>query len=161
VLRSLPLEPQPTARQTLEILVHVGHELAALGARVDYKVIGGLRFRMPPPWRSRRGDAFLVISSGRVMIGADSGEPWRVRYQLQFTLLSWIVLAVVAGLLAVGLRWQSFHLAETLIAIWCVGYLIPVAAADRLFRRWLAEKCREAPRTNPPMYTPAGSQQPV
>jgi hypothetical protein len=161
VLRSLPLEPQPTARQTLEILVHIGHELAALGARVDYSVIGGLRFRMPPPWHGRRRDAFLAISSGRVMIGADSGGPWRVRYELRFTLVAWIILAIVAGLFAVGLRWQRGHLADALLAIWCVGYLLPVAAGDHLFRRWLADMCREAPRTNPPMYTPSGSQQPV
>lgn len=159
MLRSLPLDPQPTARQTREILVHIGHELAALGARVDYSVIGGLRFRMPPPWRNRSADSFLAISSGRVMIGADSGEPWRVRYELKFTLLAWLVLAVVAALLAVGLRWQRGHLADTLLLIWCIGYLVPIAAADRLFRRWLAETCHSAPRTNPPPPVPV--QQPV
>ena len=151
MLRSLPLEPQPSARNTREILVHIGHELAAIGAHIEYSVVGGLRFQMPPMWRRHRRDVFLAISSGRVTIGADSGEPWRVRYDVRFTVVSWLAFGLMAGVVVAGFhRWQGTRVFDVLLLVWCVTYLIPTIAADRAFRRWLAATCREAPRTEPP-----------
>ena len=51
MLGSLPLSPQPTARETREIAFRLGHELAARGAKVHHDVIGGFRFQMAAPWR--------------------------------------------------------------------------------------------------------------
>jgi hypothetical protein len=151
VLRSLSLEPQPSARHTREILVHIGHELAALGARIEYSVVGGLRFRMPPIWRRHRRDIFLAISSGRVTIGADSGEPWRVRYDVRFTVVTWVAFVLMAGVIAAGFhRWSGSRVFNILVLVWGVAYVIPTIAADRAFRWWLALTCREAPRTDPP-----------
>jgi hypothetical protein len=151
MLRSLPLTPQPTARNTREILVHIGHELAALGAKIEYSVVGGLRFRMPPIWVRPRRDKFLAISSGRVTIGADSGEPWRVRYDVRFTLITWLALALSAIVLVAGFhRWPGSHVFNALVLVWAAVYLVPTIAADRAFRWWLALTCREAPRTDPP-----------
>jgi len=158
MLRSLALEPQPTARQTREILVHIGHELAARGARVDYRVVGGLGFRMPAPWRSTLTHRFLAISAGVVTIGADSGDPWRVRYELRHTLIGWAAVVLMACVLAIGVhRWSGARLFNILVLVWAIAYVLPIAAADVVFRRWLDETCREAPRTMPP----EPDQQPV
>ena len=143
--------PQPSARNTREILVHIGHELAALGARIEYSVVGGLRFRMPPLWERRRRDVLLAVSSGRVTIGADSGEPWRVRYDVRFTLVSWVSVACMAAVILAGFhRWPGARVFDLLVLVWAVTYLVPTVAADRAFRGWLATTCREAPRTDPP-----------
>lgn len=151
MLRSFPLNPQPTARHTREILVHIGHELAALGARIEYSVVGGLKFRMPPIWRRHRRDKFLAISSGRVTIGADSGEPWRVRYDVKFPVVTWVALALMAGVLVAGFhRWSGARVFNILVLVWAAAYLIPTVAADQAFRWWLNVACRETPRTDPP-----------
>jgi hypothetical protein len=151
MLRSLPLVPQPTARHTREILVHIGHELAAHDARIEYTVVGGLKFRMPPIWRRRRSDVFWPISWGRVTIGADSGEPWRVRYDVRFTLVSWIAVVLMGGVLVAGLhQWPASRLFNMLVLVWGATYLVPTIAADHAFRRWLTATCRDAPRTDPP-----------
>lgn len=148
MVRSLPLDPQPTARQTREILFHVGHELSAIGARVDHSVIGGFAFWMPPPWRLAAGGVSSAISSGRVTIGANAGEPWRVRYELRFTALLGLVLTLSALLILIGLdRWPHGRLINAQIALWSVAYVLPYFGADYTFRRWLDRTCAAAPVT--------------
>jgi hypothetical protein len=150
VIRSLPLEPQPTARQTREILFHVGHELAALGARVDHSLIGGFRFRMPPAWQLAKGSPkfFLAVSSGRVTIGANAGDPWQVRYELRFTGLLLLVtsLSLMLILLAVP-GWARGRLLDSQLALWTIAYALPYLLADTYFRRWLKNACAAAPVT--------------
>lgn len=151
MLRSLPLNPQPSARHTREILVHIGHELASLGARIEYSIVGGLRFRMPPIWRRHRRDMFLAISSGRVTIGADSGEPWRLRYDVRFTVVTWVAVALMAGVIATGFHhWSGGRVFNSLVLVWLAAYVLPTIVADRAFRHWLIVASREAPRTDPP-----------
>jgi hypothetical protein len=150
VIRSLPLEPQPTARQTREILFHVGHELAALGARVDHSLIGGFRFRMPPAWGLASGSPkfFMFISAGRVTIGANAGDPWRVRYELKFTGLLLLVTALSLMLILVGVPpWVRVRLLDSQIALWVIAYALPYLLADSYFRRWLRMACTAAPVT--------------
>jgi hypothetical protein len=150
VIRSLPLEPQPTARQTREILFHVGHELAALGARVDHTLIGGFRFWMPPVWKLAPGSPrfFAPISSGRVTIGANAGDPWRVRYELKFTGLLFLVMAASIALILLDIpAWARVRLLDSQIALWTVAYAIPYVVADLHFRRWLRRTCAAAPVT--------------
>ena len=150
MIRSLPLEPQPTARQTREILFHVGHELAALGARVDHSLIGGFRFRMPPAWGLAKGSPkfFMFISSGRVTIGANAGDPWRVRYELKFTGLLLLVTALSLMLILLGVpAWARVRLLDSQIALWIIAYALPYLLADSYFRRWLKLACTAAPVT--------------
>jgi hypothetical protein len=150
MIRSLPLDPQPTARQTREILFHVGHELAALGARVDHSLIGGFRFRMPPAWELAKGSPkfFMAISSGRVTIGANAGEPWRVRYELKFTGLLLLVTSLSLALILLGIpAWARLRLLDSQLALWSIAYALPYLLADAYFRRWLKNACAAAPVT--------------
>jgi hypothetical protein len=152
VIRSLALCPQPTARQTREILFHVGHELAALGARVDHTLIGGFRFRLPPAWELAKSSPkfFMAISSGRVTIGANAGDPWQVRYELKFTGLLLLVTSLSLMLFLTGLpSWLRVRMLDTQLALWSIAYAIPYVVADSNFRRWLNRTCAAAPVTTP------------
>jgi hypothetical protein len=135
MLGSLPLQPQPTARETREIAFRLGHELTTRGAHVRHDIIGGFRFNMPVPWRRGRLGALHAISWGKVTIGAGSGEPWRVRYDLRFTLVALVTLVVCAGLVRYGLHWPRTRLINLLLASWLVFYGIPCALAMRVFQR--------------------------
>lgn len=153
MIRSLPLEPQPTARETREILFHVGHELAARGARVDHSLIGGFRFRMPPAWTLAKGSPkfFMAISSGRVTIGANAGDPWQVRYELKFTGLLLLVTALSLMLILLGVPgWARIRLLDSQLALWGFAYALPYLLADTYFRRWLRQACAAAPMTKVP-----------
>jgi hypothetical protein len=153
VIRSLPLEPQPTARQTREILFHVGHELAALGARVDHSLIGGFRFRMPPAWAlaPTAPRFFMAITAGRVTIGANAGDPWQVRYELKFTGMLFLVTSLSVLLILIGIPgWPRGRLLDSELALWAVAYVTPYLIADLHFRRWLRRTCAAAPVTKPP-----------
>jgi hypothetical protein len=130
----LTLSPQPTARETREIIFRLGHELAARGTHVRHDVIGGFRFRMPMPWRDGRLDALHAISSGRVTIGAGSGDPWRVRYELKFTALALATLVLCLLLINLGFHWPRARLVEVLAVAWLVVFGIPCARAQRAFR---------------------------
>jgi hypothetical protein len=150
VIRSLPLEPQPTARQTREILFHVGHELAAIGARVDHTLIGGFRFWMPPIWQvgGRNRRFFVPISAGRVTIGANAGDPWQVRYELRFTGLLLLVTSLSILLIVIGIPgWKRVELLDSEVALWTVAYALPYVVADLHFRRWLRRTCAATPVT--------------
>ena len=154
MIRSLPLDPQPTARQTREILFHVGHELAALGARVDHSLIGGFRFRMPPAWGLAKGSPkfFMAISSGRVTIGSNAGDPWQVRYELKFTGLLLLVTSFSLMLILVAVPgWARGRLLDSQLALWGIAYALPYLLADAYFRRWLRHACATAPVTRTPV----------
>jgi hypothetical protein len=134
MLGSLTLSPQPTARETREIIFRLGHELAARGTHVRHDVIGGFRFRMPMPWRGGRLGALHAISSGRVTIGAGSGDPWRVRYELKFTALAVATLVLCLLLIKLGFHWPRARLVEVLAVTWLAVFGIPCARAQRVFR---------------------------
>ena len=134
MMGSWPLTPQPTARETREIIFRLGHELTVRGARVRHNVIGGFRFSMPLFRRAHGMGALRAMTSGRVTIGADSGEPWRVRYDLRFSLLTMVAIVLSAGLVAVGLSWPRGRLFNVLVVVWIASYGIPCARAMRTFR---------------------------
>ena len=140
---SWALDPQPTARETRDIVFRLGHELAVRGARVHHDVIGGFRFRMPLLGETRHGGALHAIFSGRVTIGAGLGEPWRLRYELRFTLLTIVSVLLSAGLVAVGIRWPRARLLDLLGLLWIVAYGVPCARAIRTFRRLVKLAVRE------------------
>jgi hypothetical protein len=134
MIGSWPLSPQPTARETREIIFRLGHELTARGARVRHDVIGGFRFSMPF-FRAGRGlGALRAMTSGRVTIGAGSGEPWRVRFDLRFSLLTLLAFVLSGAVVAAGYHWPRARLFDALVVIWIVAYGIPCARAMRMFR---------------------------
>jgi hypothetical protein len=144
---SWSLSPQPSARETREIVFRLGHILTARGARVRHDIVGGFRFRLPLPWhRGRKLGALRVIFSGRVTIGAGAGEPWRARYQLRFTLLTITTVLLSIALLKLGFHWPRGRLLGLLGLVWGVVYGIPCARAMREFRQLVTEAARESVR---------------
>jgi len=141
VLGSLPLSPQPTARETRDIVFRVGHELAARGARVHHDVPGGFRFRMPIPWAGARLGPLRAIWSGEVTIGAASGDPWRVRYDLHFSLPTVVMLILCIAIIRYGIHghWPRTQLIDLVLITWILTYGIPCLLAMRLFRRIVSD----------------------
>jgi hypothetical protein len=146
MLGSLPLSPQPTARETREIAFRLGHELAARGANVRHDVIGGFRFRMGAPWRSARAGALRAIWSGEVTIGAVSGDPWRIRYDLRFSIPTVLTFALCVAILRYGIHWHwpRTRLIDLLLVTWIAVYGVPCLLAMRMFRRLVGQAARGA-----------------
>jgi hypothetical protein len=140
---SWALDPQPTARETRDIVFRLGHELAVRGAQVNHDIIGGFRFRMPLLREAAHGGGLHAIFSGRVTIGAGLGEPWRVRYELRFTLLTILTLLLSVGIVTVGIHWPRGRLLELLGLLWVVAYGIPCVRAMRMFRALVREAVAE------------------
>jgi hypothetical protein len=143
MIGSWSISPQPTARETREIIFRLGHELTARGARVRHDVIGGFRFSMPLFRHRRRLSALRAMTSGRVTIGADSGEPWRVRYDLRFSLLTSLCMVLSAALVVIGYRWPRIDLFNAVLLVWIVAYGVPCFRAMRMFRELVREASRQ------------------
>ena len=166
-MRSLDLRTEPSVRQTETILRRIDQELTARGARVERGgAVGGLRFRMPWPWNAPRLGILLAITSGRAVVSAGSGGPWRVRYSLDFSVLRGVVIALSLTLIAIGLVWPDrvgltnrLALLNTLALLWLLLYGIPYVAASARFRRIIQASTadiverRHVPR---PESSPAG-----
>jgi hypothetical protein len=143
---SWSLSPQPTARETREIIFRLGHALTARGALVRHDIVGGFRFRLPLPWNGRGLGALRAIFSGRVTIGAGAGEPWRARYELRFTLLTLATLLLSVALVKIGFHWPRTRLLGLLGVLWAMAYGIPCVSAMREFRQLVTEAARESVR---------------
>lgn len=160
MLRSLDLRKEPSVRQSETILRRIDEELTARGARVHRAgPIGGLRFRMPQPWDAPRLGILLAITSGRAVVSAGSGGPWRVRYELNFSVLRWTTIGLTAILVILVLSgylpWDRLTLLNAILVLWVVVYGIPYLAAsirfERIIRRSAAEilERRHQRRTEP------------
>ncbi len=135
-MRSLDLRREPSVRQVEAILRNLDQQLTTRGATVDRAgAVGGLRFRMPRPWKAPRLGILLFITSGRVVVTAGSGGPWRVRYGLDFSMLRAVVIALSVGLIAIGLAWPRANLINALLMLWLVVYGVPHLVASARFRR--------------------------
>ena len=153
-MRSLTLRREPSVRQVETILRRIEDELRSLGAKVDRKgIMGGLRFRMPWPWTAPRLGVLLFISSGRAIVSAGSGGPWKVRYALDFSVLLGVAITLSVALIAVGLSWPDrAQLVNALLVVWIVFYGIPYVLATTRFRRIIQKSThdvierRRAPR---------------
>jgi hypothetical protein len=135
VIRSIPLDITPTAREAQAILMHLEEELRALGAEVQRTPYGAVHFRLPSPWRARHLGILHVITSGRATIGAAAGAPWRMRYELKFTGLQWSAVALSVFTVLVGLQVGRFVIFYALLAVWIVFYVLPYTVATIAFRR--------------------------
>ena len=161
-MRSVGLRTEPTVRQADAILTRLEEALVARGASVARQGLG-LRFRMPPPWRSRAFSGLIAaVTSGRVKVSAGAGERWRVRYDLDFT-----VLRVLAGLLTVAalvvgfFSWPRLTLVNALIGIWVLLYIGPRYFASRRFDRLVRVSAREVlERRTTPRSVPQQPEQP-
>lgn len=153
-MRSLPLRREPTVRQIETILRRIEEELVSRGARVDRKAItGGIRFRMPWPWTAPRLGVLLFISSGRAIVSAGSGGPWKVRYALDFSVLLGFAITLSVALITVGLSWPDrTQLLNALLVVWLVIYGLPYLLATMRFRQIIQKSThdvierRKAPR---------------
>lgn len=135
-MRSIDLRKEPSVRQVEAILRNLDQQLTARGATVDRAgAVGGLRFRMPRPWKAPRLGVLLFITSGRVVVTAGSGGPWRVRYGLDFSVLQGMAIVLSLGLIAVGLAWPRTSLINSLIVLWLAVYGIPYVVVSAYFRR--------------------------
>ena len=136
-MRSLPLRREPSVRQIETILRRIEEELTSRGARIDRAgTTGGLRFRMPWPWQAPRLGVLLFISSGRATVSAGSGGPWKVRYELDFSVLLGVAITLSVALIAIGLSWPDrSQLLNALLVVWVVIYGIPYLFATTRFRQ--------------------------
>ena len=158
-------------RQIETILRRLQEELTSRGAKVDrVGATGGLRFRMPWPWRAPRLGVLLFISSGRATVSAGSGGPWKVRYGLDFSVLLGFAITLSVALIAVGLSWPDrAQLLNALLIVWVVIYGVPYILATTRFRRIIQQSThdvierRRAPRDpggQPAVAPPPSSGEP-
>ena len=153
-MRSLQLRREPTVRQVETILRRIEEELVLRGAKVDRKAItGGIRFKMPWPWTAPRLGVLLFISSGRAIVSAGSGGPWKVRYALDFSVLLGFAITLSVALVAVGLSWPDrTQLLNALLVVWILSYGVPYVLATMRFRKIIEKSThdvierRRAPR---------------
>ena len=135
MMRTLPLRQEPTVRQQESLMSTIERELVAVGATCERSAKGGLTFRMPAPWRAAHLGLLLAITSGRTMVSAGEGGPWRVRYELNFLTLR--ILCFTTTIILVALEWNRSRLAllNELIALWGLGYFLLHIAATNRFQR--------------------------
>jgi hypothetical protein len=103
----------------------------------------------------------LAITSGRAVVSAGSGGPWRVRYQLEFSALRWTTIGLTAVLVAIGSGWDRGTLINTIIALWIIVYGVPYIAASirfaRIIRASAAEIVERRQRLRPRLNEPHDS----
>lgn len=140
-MASLRLRSEPTVHQMDVILGRVEAVLHEVGAHVQRGGRGEVRFRMPPPWRTR-GGVLRLVSAGEVKVTAGWGEPRRLRYRLNF-----VALYAVAALVTVGVvlaQWDGARLAliQSVAVLWGVVLLLRLVTVRRM-RQVLARSARE------------------
>ena len=144
-MRSLPLRREPSVRQIETILRRIEEELTTRGATIEKTgAKGGLKFRMPRPWNAPRLGVLLFITSGRAVVSAGAGGPWKVRYHLDFSVLLWLTIALSLGLVAIGLSWPNrTSLLNALLILWLVVYGLPYLLATSRFRRIIQKSTQD------------------
>ena len=170
-MRSLPLRREPSVRQIETILRRIEEELTARGATIEESgAKGGLKFRMPRPWKAPRLGLLLFITSGRAVVSAGAGGPWKVRYHLDFSVLLGLAIVLSLGLVVIGLSWPDrTTLLNALLVLWLVVYGLPYFLATTRFRRIIQKSThdvierRRAPRVSgsqPVIAEPASDTEP-
>ena len=101
-MKSIPLRTEPTVRQADAILSRLEGVLAARGVTPKRRGLE-LRFKVPAPWRALRLGTLMVATSGVVKVSAGAGEPWKVRYSLDYTMLRALAVVLTIAAVVVGL----------------------------------------------------------
>lgn len=142
-MRALRLRQEPSVRQINRILTRVESDLTARGLEVSRHGAGGLRFKVPPPWRTRRAGLLGAATSGRVRVTAGRGERRHVRYELKFTMLQAVLMLASFVLVIVGWQRARVSLLGSVALIWVLIYLPAYMIASRQLRRIVATGARE------------------
>jgi hypothetical protein len=122
-MRSIRLRREPSVRQVNAILTRVERGLRERGLDVSRHGVGGLHFRVPPPWRTRGAGLLTAATSGRVRVTAGRGERRQVRYDLKFTTLQALITLASFVLVIVGWQRARISLIATVALIWLLLYL--------------------------------------
>jgi len=132
-MRSIPLRTEPTVREADAILSQVEAALTTRGVTPKRRGLE-LRFRVPMPWRAPGLGVLVAVTSGVVKVSAGAGEPWKVRYSLDYTVLRALAVVLSIAAVIVGLSaWPRLMLINIVVAIWLFVYLGPRWLASRRF----------------------------
>ena len=132
-MRSIPLRTEPTVREADAILSQVEAALTTRGVTPKRRGLE-LRFRVPMPWRAPGLGVLVAVTSGVVKVSAGAGEPWKVRYSLDYTVLRALAVVLSIAAVIVGLSaWPRLMLINVVVAIWLLVYLGPRWLASRRF----------------------------
>ncbi|MBA3559055.1 MAG: hypothetical protein H0W30_10685 [Gemmatimonadaceae bacterium] len=135
--QSIVLRAAPSLRQAKRILISLQQMLTERGATVELVGNDALRFRMPYPWNTHRLGWLIPVTSGRAEVSAGGGGPWRVRYQLNFSMLRYICIALSIVLAIVGREWPRLTLLNGLIILWLAFYALLASVASSRFSKLL------------------------
>ena len=142
-MRTIRLREEPSVRQINAILTRMERDLAERGLDVSRHGVGGIHFRVPPPWRTRRAGLLSAATAGRVRVTAGRGERRQVRYELKFTMLQAALMLVSFILVLLGWQRARIELVGSVALIWLFGYLPAYAVANAQLRRIVATGARE------------------
>ena len=132
-MRSIPLRIEPTVREADAIVSQVEEALTTRGVTPKRRGLE-LRFKVPLPWRAPGLGVLAAVTSGVVKVSAGAGEPWKVRYSLDYTVLRALAVALSIAAVVVGLSaWPRLMLINVVAAIWLFVYLGPRWLASRRF----------------------------
>src|SRR5690349_8504114 len=132
-MKAIPLRTEPTVRQADAILSRLEGVLSSRGVAPRRRGLE-LRFRTPLPWQAPGLGVLMAVTKGVVKVSAGAGEPWKVRYALDFTILCALAVILSIAAVVVGLSaWPRLTLLNVLIGIWLLGYLGPRWIANRRF----------------------------
>jgi hypothetical protein len=142
-MRTIPLRTEPTVRQADAILSRIEGALADRGVTPKRRGLE-LRFRVPMPWQAPRLGILAAVTGGVVKVTAGAGEPWRVRYSLDYTYLRALAVVLSIAAIVTGLSaWPRLMLINVVAAIWLLVYLGPRWVASRRFDDMVRESAAE------------------
>ena len=130
-------------RQINRILARVESDLAARGLEVSRHGVGGVRFKVPPPWRTHGAGLLVAATSGMVRVTAGRGERRHVRYELKFTMLQAVLMVASFALVLVGWQRARVSLVGSVALIWLLIYLPAYTIATRQLQRIVAAGARD------------------
>ncbi|MBC7789645.1 MAG: hypothetical protein H7Z74_06850 [Anaerolineae bacterium] len=135
--QSIVLRAAPSLRQAKRILIGLQQMLVERGATVELVGNDALRFRMPYPWHTHRLGWLIPVTSGRAEVSAGGGGPWRVRYQLNFSMLRYICITLSVALAVIGRGWPRLTLLNGLVILWLACYALVTSIASSRFSKLL------------------------
>lgn len=142
-MRTIPLRTEPTVRQADAILSRIEGALVARGVTPKRRGLE-LRFRVPMPWQGSGLGFLAAVTGGVVKVSAGAGEPWRVRYSLDYTYLRALAVVLSIAAIVVGLSaWPRLMLINVVAAIWLLVYIGPRWIASRRFDDMVRESAAD------------------
>ena len=142
-MKAVRLRREPSVRQINAILARLERDLGARGLDVVRHGVGGIHFRVPPPWRARRAGLLAAATSGRVRVTAGRGERRHVRYELKFTYLQALLMLASFVLVLVGWGSARIELIGPVALIWLLLYLPAYFVAHAQLRRTISHGARD------------------